>query len=195
VSCEGNNKFLRTNILHCDSWHLGRAAHLSLLGTCNVHTVTHTHATRREQEHGDVSCHTGLLLRLLPLPDLAASHVVSRCANPSEDGPAHRTPYPPSSTLSLPAPSACRRGAALWRAKREAASQRLRRAAWTQQRRLRPQLEERVPAARAQRHAVVRHAEAADAVVVAGEDANLLAGEGVPHVAIEIVVAGKEEAA
>mmetsp|Transcript_11632 Transcript_11632/g.29790 ORF Transcript_11632/g.29790 Transcript_11632/m.29790 type:complete len:269 (-) Transcript_11632:347-1153(-) len=58
--------------------------------------------------------------------------------------------------------------------------------------RLRPQLEERVPAAGAKSHAVVRDAEARDAVVVAGEASHLLRRESIPHVAVEIVVAGEE---
>ena len=56
----------------------------------------------------------------------------------------------------------------------------------------RPNLQEGVPATRAEARAVGANAEAADAVVVAGEAADLFAGERVPHVAVEIVVAGEE---
>ena len=46
-----------------------------------------------------------------------------------------------------------------------------------------------------ERHAIVRNAEAADAVVVAGEAAHLLAHQRVPHVAVEVVIAREDIAA
>jgi len=58
-----------------------------------------------------------------------------------------------------------------------------------------PQLEERIPTARAERSAVLGHAEARDTVVVTREATDLLARERVPHVAVEIVVPGKQETA
>mmetsp|Transcript_44876 Transcript_44876/g.124459 ORF Transcript_44876/g.124459 Transcript_44876/m.124459 type:complete len:423 (+) Transcript_44876:439-1707(+) len=73
-----------------------------------------------------------------------------------------------------------RRGGQGWRARRAG---------------LGPQLEERIPAAGAERLPVDGDAEARDAVVVAGEDSHLLAGERVPDVAVEVIVAGEEEAA
>jgi hypothetical protein len=52
--------------------------------------------------------------------------------------------------------------------------------------------ERTVPATSAKGHAIRANAEAADAVLVAGEDAHPLAAEGVPDVARPVVVAAEE---
>mmetsp|Transcript_31208 Transcript_31208/g.79712 ORF Transcript_31208/g.79712 Transcript_31208/m.79712 type:complete len:349 (+) Transcript_31208:315-1361(+) len=58
-----------------------------------------------------------------------------------------------------------------------------------------PHLEHRVPRACAQCVPIHADAQAADAVVVAGENSHLLTRERIPHIAVEVVVAGEEEAA
>lgn len=58
-----------------------------------------------------------------------------------------------------------------------------------------PDAEERVPGAGSDGHAVLRHAETRHAVVVAGKDTGALALHGVPDVAVEVVVAGQQQAA
>jgi hypothetical protein len=55
--------------------------------------------------------------------------------------------------------------------------------------------ERAVPAASAEGHAVGADAEAADAVLVAGEDADALATERVPDVARPVIVPAEEDAA
>jgi len=58
-----------------------------------------------------------------------------------------------------------------------------------------PDLEEGVPAARAERHAVGTDAETRDAVVVRVEHVHQLALDRVPHDALEVVVAAEQVAA
>jgi len=58
-----------------------------------------------------------------------------------------------------------------------------------------PDLQETVPGTGGDRRAVVCHAQTTDAVVVAGQDAGALLAHAVPHVAVEVVVAGEQEAA
>ena len=55
-------------------------------------------------------------------------------------------------------------------------------------------LEHRIPRTRAQRHPVRADAQARHPVLVPSEHTNALAFQSVPHVAVEIVVAGKEQA-
>lgn len=53
-----------------------------------------------------------------------------------------------------------------------------------------PNLQEAIPASCAHRHAVFGDSQAADAVVVAGQHTGAFSFQGVPHVAVKIVVTG-----
>lgn len=59
----------------------------------------------------------------------------------------------------------------------------------------RPNLEEAIPAAGAKGHTVAADAQAAHPVLVSGEDTNALALERVPHVAVVVIIPGKEDSA
>ena len=58
-----------------------------------------------------------------------------------------------------------------------------------------PNTQERVPGACRYRHAVLRHAQAGHAIIVAGEDPSSLGFHGIPDVAVEVVVAGQQQSA
>lgn len=58
-----------------------------------------------------------------------------------------------------------------------------------------PDLEERIPGAGTNGHAVLGHTQARDAVVMARQNTCSLLSHRVPHVAVEVVVAGEQEAA
>lgn len=56
-----------------------------------------------------------------------------------------------------------------------------------------PDLEEAVPGPRGHGHAIIRHSQAADAVVMTSQDTCPVSLERVPDVAVEVVVPGEEE--
>lgn len=57
-----------------------------------------------------------------------------------------------------------------------------------------PDLEEAVPGPRRHSHAIIGHPQAADTVVMPSQDTSPVGLECVPNIAVEVVVASKEEA-
>lgn len=58
-----------------------------------------------------------------------------------------------------------------------------------------PDLKESVPRPCGHCHSITRNTQAANTVIMAGQDTCAGPFEGVPHIAVEVVVAGKYEAA